>query len=180
MEPALGPDGRPCVTAVPLGDRTVLASVWRVRVGRVQLFLLDTDLEENAPGDRELSARLYGGERETRLQQEIVLGIGGVRALKLLGYQPALYHLNEGHAAFVVLQRVRDLCDRGRTSRPRWPKCGAPRRSRRTRRWPPATMRSRSTWWRRTWRAVGRSGRKTARSSWSSATSTTARARSST
>ncbi len=101
------------MTAVPLADRTVLAAVWRVRVGRVQLFLLDTDLEENAPADRELSARLYGGDRETRLQQEIVLGIGGVRALALLGYTPALYHLNEGHAAFVVLQRLRDLCDKG-------------------------------------------------------------------
>ena len=86
VEQALAEDGRPCVTAVPLGDRTVLASVWRVQVGRVQLFLLDTDLKENAPWDRELSARLYGGDRETRLQQEIVLGIGGVRALKLLGY----------------------------------------------------------------------------------------------
>ena len=113
VEQALAADGRPCITAVPLGDRTVLASVWRVRVGRVQLFLLDTDLEENAPWDRELSARLYGGDRETRLQQEIVLGIGGVRALQLLGYQPSLYHLNEGHAAFVVLQRVRDLCEHG-------------------------------------------------------------------
>ena len=113
VQPALTPDGRPCVTAVPLADRTVLAAVWRVRVGRVQLFLLDTDLEENAPADRELSARLYGGDRETRLQQEIVLGIGGVRALALLGYKPALHHLNEGHAAFVVLQRLRDLCDKG-------------------------------------------------------------------
>jgi starch phosphorylase len=113
VKQALAADGRPCVTAVPLGDRTVLAAVWRVRVGRVELFLLDTDLTENAPWDRELSARLYGGDRETRLQQEIVLGIGGVRALRLLGYQPALYHLNEGHAAFVVLQRVRDLCEQG-------------------------------------------------------------------
>ena len=115
IEPALTADGKPCVTAVPLGDRTVLAAVWRVRAGRVSLFLLDTDLPENAPRDRELSARLYGGDRETRLQQEIVLGIGGVRALRALGFAPALYHLNEGHAAFVVLQRIRDLCDQGQT-----------------------------------------------------------------
>ena len=100
---------------MPLGDRTVLAAVWRVRAGRVSLFLLDTDLHENAPRDRELSARLYGGDRETRLQQEIVLGIGGVRALRALGFAPALYHLNEGHAAFVVLQRIRDLCEQGQT-----------------------------------------------------------------
>ena len=70
---------------MPLGNRSVLVSVWRVRLGRVKLYLLDTDLEENAPWDRELSARLYGGDRETRIQQEIILGIGGVRALKALG-----------------------------------------------------------------------------------------------
>ena len=70
---------------MPLGNRTVLVAVWHVRVGRVKLYLLDTDLEENAPWDRELSARLYGGDRETRVQQEIILGIGGVRALKALG-----------------------------------------------------------------------------------------------
>ncbi len=113
IEHALTPEGKPCVTAVPLGDRTVLVAVWRVRLGRVTLYLLDTDLEENAPWDRELSARLYGGDRETRVQQEIILGIGGVRALKALGYEPGVFHLNEGHAAFVVLQRIRDLIEHG-------------------------------------------------------------------
>ena len=98
IEPAVTPDGKPCIIAVPLGDRTVLAAVWRVRVGHVRLYLLDTDLEENAPWDRELSARLYGGDRETRIQQEIILGIGGVRALRALGIDPAVWHLNEGHA----------------------------------------------------------------------------------
>jgi starch phosphorylase len=115
IEPAITPDGKPCVTAVPLGSRTVLVAVWRVRVGRVKLYLLDTDLEENAPWDRELSARLYGGDRETRVQQEVILGIGGVRVLKAMGSDPAVYHLNEGHAAFVVLQRIRDLCELGWT-----------------------------------------------------------------
>ncbi len=113
IEPALTADGKPCITAVPLGDRSVLAAVWRVRLGRVKLYLLDTDLEENAPWDRELSARLYGGDRETRVQQEIILGVGGVRALKALGSDPSVFHLNEGHAAFVVLQRIRDLTERG-------------------------------------------------------------------
>jgi starch phosphorylase len=79
----------------------------------VTLYLLDTNLEENAPWDRELSARLYGGDRETRVQQEIILGIGGVRALKAIGADPGVYHLNEGHAAFVVLQRIRDFCEQG-------------------------------------------------------------------
>lgn len=113
IEAALTREGKPAITAVPLGDRTVLAAVWRVKVGRVRLLLLDTDLEENAPWDRELSARLYGGDRETRLQQEIVLGVGGVRVLRGLGLEPAVWHLNEGHAAFVALQRIRDLVERG-------------------------------------------------------------------
>ncbi len=115
VEPAITPEGKPCVVAVPLGSRSVLVSVWRVRLGRVKLYLLDTALEENAPWDRELSARLYGGDRETRVQQEIILGIGGVRALKAMGSHPAVWHLNEGHAAFVVLQRIRDLIEHGDT-----------------------------------------------------------------
>jgi starch phosphorylase len=115
IAPAVGADGRPCITAVPLGGRTVLAAVWHVRVGRVSLYLLDTNLPENAPWDRDLSARLYGGDRETRVQQEIVLGVGGVRALRALGVRPSVYHLNEGHAAFVALQRIRDLCEQGST-----------------------------------------------------------------
>ncbi|MGE3273567.1 MAG: alpha-glucan family phosphorylase [Vicinamibacterales bacterium] len=115
IETALTPDGKPCITAVPLGDRTVLAAVWRVKVGRVRLYLLDTDLEENAPWDRELSARLYGGDRETRIQQEIILGIGGVRVLRTLGIEPAVWHLNEGHAAFVALQRIREFLEQGRS-----------------------------------------------------------------
>ena len=119
VEPAATSDGQPCVIAVPLGNRSVLVSVWQVRLGRVRLFLLDTDLEENAPWDRELSARLYGGDRETRVQQEIILGIGGVRALKAMGIAPAAWHLNEGHAAFVVLQRIRDRIEEGAVVRGR-------------------------------------------------------------
>jgi len=113
IETAITREGKPALTAVPLGDRTVLAAVWRVRVGRVRLFLLDTDLEENAPWDRELSARLYGGDKETRIQQEIILGIGGVRVLRSLGINPVVWHLNEGHAAFVALQRIRELVEHG-------------------------------------------------------------------
>jgi glycogen phosphorylase len=109
IQQAIKPDGNPCIVAVPLGDRAVLTNVWKVAVGRISLYLLDTGLEENAPQDRDLSARLYGGDRETRLQQEIILGIGGVRALRALGIAPAVWHLNEGHAAFVVLQRIYEL-----------------------------------------------------------------------
>ena len=115
IEPATRPDGSTCVVAVPLADRTVLAAVWVVRAGRVKLLLLDTDLPENEPWDRELSARLYGGNQETRIQQEAVLGLGGVRAINALGVNPAVWHLNEGHASFVVLQRVREAVERGET-----------------------------------------------------------------
>jgi starch phosphorylase len=106
-------DDKPCVVLVPLGTRSVLVQVWQVRLGRVRLLLLDTDLEQNQPWDRELSARLYGGGQDTRLQQEIVLGLGGVLALRTLGLTPAVWHLNEGHAAFVVLQRMRDALAAG-------------------------------------------------------------------
>ena len=108
-------DGQPCAVLVPLGNRSVLVQVWQVELGRVRLLLLDTDLEQNQPWDRELSARLYGGGPDTRLQQEIVLGLGGVLALRALGHTPAVWHLNEGHAAFVILQRLRDLLSTGQT-----------------------------------------------------------------
>lgn len=108
-------DGQPCVVLVPLGTRSVLVQVWEVRLGRTRLILLDTDRDENQPWDRELSARLYGGGQDTRLQQEIVLGLGGVLALRALGLTPAVWHLNEGHAAFVVLQRLRDALATSRT-----------------------------------------------------------------
>jgi starch phosphorylase len=108
-------DDRPCVVVVPLGSRSVLVQVWQVRLGRVRLLLLDTALDQNEPWDRELSARLYGGGQDTRLQQEIVLGLGGVLALRALGLEPMVWHLNEGHAAFVILQRLRDFLAAGRS-----------------------------------------------------------------
>ena len=108
-------DRKPCVVQVPLGDRSVLVQVWEVRLGRVRLLLLDTDVAPNQPWDRELTARLYGGGQDTRLQQEIVLGLGGVLALRAMGLTPGVWHLNEGHAAFVILQRMRDLLAAGST-----------------------------------------------------------------
>jgi len=113
VEHALKPDGRPCIVEVPLGDKTVRVSVWLVRLGRVKLYLLDTGLQENAPWDRELSARLYGGDSETRLRQEVVLGVGGVRALRMLGHDPTVWHMNEGHTAFLVIERMRESLERG-------------------------------------------------------------------
>jgi starch phosphorylase len=115
IEPALTPADEPCRITVSIGRRDVRVVVWRVRLGRVTLYLLDTDLEENAPLDRELSSRLYGGDRDIRAQQEIILGIGGVHALRALGIAPNVWHLNEGHAAFVSLQRIQDGLAQGET-----------------------------------------------------------------
>ena len=109
--PALNPEAEEVLVSVDLPGRTVYAKVWRIQVGRVPVYLLDTDVERNAPQDRELSARLYGGDREVRISQEIVLGIGGVRAIRALGYDPAVWHMNEGHSAFLGLERVRELVD---------------------------------------------------------------------
>jgi starch phosphorylase len=106
--PALGPGGKQALIHVELPGRRVYAKVWRIQVGRIPIYLMDTDVPENAPEDRELSARLYGGDREMRLSQEIVLGIGGVRALRALGLKPAVWHINEGHAAFLQLERMRE------------------------------------------------------------------------
>ena len=107
--PALTPDGKPAIINVDLPGRTVYAKVWRIQVGRIPIYLMDTDVERNAPQDRELSARLYGGDHEMRVSQEVVLGIGGVRALRALGIDPTVWHMNEGHSAFLGLERIREL-----------------------------------------------------------------------
>ncbi|MBC8511951.1 MAG: alpha-glucan family phosphorylase [Dehalococcoidia bacterium] len=98
---------------VPLDARPVQVAVWQVNIGRVKLYLLDTNVENNPASDRQLSARLYAGDREMRLQQEIILGIGGVRVLRALGIEPAIWHANEGHTAFMMLERVRELVAKG-------------------------------------------------------------------
>ncbi len=89
--------------------RTVTAKIWEVKVGRVSLYLLDTDLDENQERDRSITHHLYGGDRENRLKQELLLGVGGIRALKVLGIRPDLYHSNEGHSAFIGLERINHL-----------------------------------------------------------------------
>jgi glycogen phosphorylase len=113
IEPLLTRASEGGLLKLELGGRTIHVAAWRVRVGAVTLFLLDTDVEENTPWDRELSARLYGGDQETRISQEIVLGIGGVRLLERLGIRPAVFHANEGHAAFQLFERVRNLVQGG-------------------------------------------------------------------
>ena len=112
-QPAIGPGGNEVMIQVELPGRRIQAKIWKLQVGRIILYLMDTDVAPNAPNDRELSARLYGGDREMRIAQEIVLGIGGVRALRALGITPAAWHINEGHAAFLNLERCRELVASG-------------------------------------------------------------------
>ncbi|MEX2156713.1 MAG: alpha-glucan family phosphorylase [Gemmatimonadales bacterium] len=113
LERAGGSKGDPCLATVQMLGRTVRIGAWRVMVGRVPIFLLDTDHPENDPADRGLSQRLYAGGPDHRLRQEWLLGVGGVRVLRALGYDPAMWHANEGHAAFMPVERVRELVTRG-------------------------------------------------------------------
>ncbi|MGH7521354.1 MAG: alpha-glucan family phosphorylase [Gemmatimonadales bacterium] len=102
-------DGGPCLVPLTVSGREVQVGAWRVMVGRVPVYLLDTDLESNHPADRDLTARLYTSEPEWRLRQEWVLGVGGVRVLRALGINPEIWHANEGHAAFMYVERMREL-----------------------------------------------------------------------
>src|SRR6185369_9299441 len=102
-------EGRELEVSVEFGNRDVHVKVWQAKVGRVVLYLLDTDLPSNRPEERATAHRLYGGDRDTRIKQEIVLGIGGVRALAAMGIKPTVWHINEGHAAFLIVERTREL-----------------------------------------------------------------------
>lgn len=107
-EPVIGEDGVWKSVSMNLPGRTLFARIWKVAVGRTDLYLLDTDYEANSAEDRSVTHQLYGGNHENRLKQEILLGIGGVRALRALGLNPTMYHYNEGHAAFAGLERLRE------------------------------------------------------------------------
>jgi starch phosphorylase len=115
VRPIFLPDGRKCLAEVQLKNHKLHIGAWLVNLGRVNLFLLDTGLEENEPQERQLSNRLYTGDREHRLQQEILLGVGGVRVLRTLGIQPSVWHANEGHTAFMMLERIREEVAQGKT-----------------------------------------------------------------
>lgn len=108
MEPAIGVNGRPAHVRIETRDSAIAARVWKLAVGRNTLLLLDSDVEGNRPEDRDLSARLYGGDSRTRIRQELLLGVGGVRALRALGIHPGVFHLNEGHCAFAGLEVIRE------------------------------------------------------------------------
>jgi glycogen phosphorylase len=108
MEPALATNGRQITVTIDTRTGHLHAKVWLMRVGRVPLYLLDCDVEGNSPEDRELTSRLYGGDQRTRIRQELVLGVGGVKALAALGITPGVYHLNEGHSVFATLEAIRE------------------------------------------------------------------------
>jgi starch phosphorylase len=111
IEQVLNADGSPLVLAVPYPERDVFANIWRVNVGRIALYLLDTDIDRNSEFDRSITHQLYGGDWENRLKQEYLLGIGGILLLNKLGIKKDIYHCNEGHAAFINLQRLTELVE---------------------------------------------------------------------
>jgi alpha-glucan phosphorylase-like protein len=113
VEPVRGDDGNWLKVPVTIQGRIVQAKVWSLAIGRINLYLLDTDHEDNSSEDRALTHQLYGGDNEHRLKQEILLGIGGVRAIEAMGLDPDIYHLNEGHAGFLSLERLKNYVDAG-------------------------------------------------------------------
>jgi starch phosphorylase len=108
MQPAIGVNGEPVVVEIQTRSGSIRAKVWRVKVGRIDLLLLDSNVAGNAPEDRDTTSRLYGGDARTRIRQELLLGIGGFRALKAMGITPGVLHLNEGHSGFAVFEAIRD------------------------------------------------------------------------
>src|SRR5581483_2517197 len=115
-EPVLNDKGEPLVCSVDITMNEVFFQVWRVNVGRNPVYLLDTNRPENPQHFRDLTLRVYGGDSTTRIMQEILLGIGGVRVLRALGIQPAVYHMNEGHAAFLTLELMREKMAQGKSA----------------------------------------------------------------
>jgi len=115
VHPVLNENGEPITISIAIAGREIIARLWRIEVGRVPLYLLDSSVSANKPTDRTLTERLYTSDLEKRITQEILLGIGGVRALRMLGYNPSIWHMNEGHSAFILLERMRELVAAGRT-----------------------------------------------------------------
>ncbi len=118
FSPVLDKNGDRLKISLNFPGRTLVVSAWKVHVGRISLYLLDTDVAENSPADRRITYMLYGGDRETRIQQEIVLGMGGVELVTQLGIQTTVCHMNEGHSAFIQLARVARAREASTTSRP--------------------------------------------------------------
>ena len=109
-------NGEDLIVTIKINEKPLYIKVWRIYVGRVNLFLLDSDIPENNKEDRDITLKLYGGDQEMRIKQEIVLGIGGVKALKELGYVPTVYHMNEGHSSFLVLETMKNIIEEKKVS----------------------------------------------------------------
>lgn len=120
MQEVKDSNGQELFISIPIANREVYAKIWQVKIGRINLYLLDTDIGHNNETDRRLTSGLYSGNHETRIAQEILLGIGGVRALRKLNIQPNAWHMNEGHTAFSLLERARELVASGRTFLEAW------------------------------------------------------------
>lgn len=108
--------GKPLLESVTMGEEQIFFRIWEVKVGRISLYLLDTHVEENPPHHQNITTRLYDSDRDVRIRQEILLGIGGMKALACLGIEPKVYHMNEGHSAFLVLERLRLLMEEKKLS----------------------------------------------------------------
>ncbi len=106
-----GEDQQPLRVEVEFPDRTIVCQIWKAEVGRIPLYLLDSNVLENAPSDQEITDTLYGGDQEMRIRQELILGVGGMRALRALGLDPTVCHMNEGHSAFLTLERTRQFME---------------------------------------------------------------------
>lgn len=115
ITPCIRLDGSSLILPVEIGEKIVFIKVWQQKIGRIHLYLLDTDIPSNSPTDKKITAQLYGGNEKTRISQEIVLGIGGVKALRALNLAPTVWHINEGHAAFLIIERLRELIKQGRS-----------------------------------------------------------------
>ena len=115
LSPVLDANAEPLRVRIVMQGRPLFFRIWRADVGRIPLFLMDTNVAENTPDRREITAQLYGGDLEMRIMQEFLLGIGGVKALEAMGMSPRVIHMNEGHSAFAGLERIRALMhERGR------------------------------------------------------------------
>jgi starch phosphorylase len=115
VSPVIDENGAPLTVKVDLPGREILVRVWNIQVGRVPLYLLDSNVDGNSDADRQLTARLYSSDLDLKITQEVILGIGGVRTLRKLGYEPTAWHMNEGHSAFSSLERARELVVKGKT-----------------------------------------------------------------
>ncbi len=116
----LGEDRKPLTISIDLPGRPIYARIWELQVGRAHLYLLDSNVEANAAADRQLTERLYSNDLEIRISQEMLLGMGGVKVLRLLGYEPSVWHMNEGHSAFLALERIREQMKAGKDFKSAW------------------------------------------------------------